>query len=217
VEIFLDTAHVADIEQGVATGCIGGVTTNPTIVSRERKPLVQCIREIAAVDPGLTILVEAVSSTPDDLVAEAHRLASLAPTIVVKLPMGVPGLAAARRLSREGVRTTITLVFGLAQAVACSCAGADYVAPFVGRLDDMNAHGVDLVRSIKETFRVQGAATRIIAASVRSCQTVAELYQAGCDVVTMPYAVFQRMLEHPLTEAGLRQFEKDWKSVPAGA
>jgi transaldolase len=215
MQIFLDTAHVADIAQGAATGCITGVTTNPTIVSREGKPLRQCIRDIAAVDPGLTILVEAVSAAPDDLVAEAHRLVELAPSVVIKLPMGIAGLAAARRLSREGIRTTITLVFSLAQAVACSCAGADYVAPFVGRLDDINARGIDLVRSIRETFRIQGAATRIIAASVRSVQSVTELFQAGCDVVTMPYAVFQKMLEHPLTEAGLRQFEKDWKSVPA--
>jgi transaldolase len=214
LEIFLDTAHVADIAQGVATGCIRGVTTNPTIISREGKPLRQCVTDIAAIDRELTILVEAVSASADALVEEAHRLSGLAPKIVVKLPMTPHGLAAARRLSQTGIRTTVTLVFSLTQAVAASCAGAEFIAPFVGRLDDMNVSGLDLVRSIKGTFHAQGVATKIIAASIRSCQTVAELFAAGCDVVTMPCAIFKKMLEHPLTEAGLMQFEKDWKTVP---
>ncbi len=214
MEIYLDTAHVADIQSGVSTGCIRGVTTNPTIISREGRPLRQCITEIAAIDPELAILVEAVSSSRDALVEEAHRLAGLAPRIVVKLPMAPHGLAAARVLSKSGIRTTVTLVFSLTQAIAASCAGAELIAPFVGRLDDANMSGLELVRSIKGTFRAQGVDTKIIAASVRSCQAVAELFAAGCDVVTMPYAIFKRMLEHPLTEAGLIQFEKDWKTVP---
>ena len=214
MEIYLDTAHVADIESGVATGCIRGVTTNPTIISREGKSLRQCITDIAAIDPELTILVEAVSSSPEALVEEARRLNSLASKIVVKLPMSAHGLAAARRLSKSGIRTTVTLVFSLTQAIAASCAGAEFVAPFVGRLDDMSVSGLDLVRSIKGTFRAQEATTKIIAASIRSAQTVAELFAAGCDVVTMPCSIFRKMLEHPLTEAGLAQFEKDWKTVP---
>ncbi len=214
MEIYLDTAHVADIAKAVKTGCISGVTTNPTIVSREGTPLRQCITAIAAVDPALTILVEAVSPTAKELIDEAHRLAELAAHVVVKLPMTPHGLAAARSLSRAGIRTTVTLVFGLTQAIAASCAGAEYIAPFVGRLDDMNMGGLALVRSIKETFRAQAVGTKIIAASIRSCQAVADLFTAGCDVVTMPAAIFWKMLEHPLTEAGLLQFEKDWKTVP---
>jgi len=216
VEIYLDTADVADIKKGVKTGCVRGVTTNPTIISREGKPLRQCVADIVAIDPDLTILVEAVSASSNELVEEARELVGLAPNVVIKLPMATQGLAAARVLSRSGVRTTLTLVFSLNQAIAASCAGAEFVAPFVGRLDDINMDGLELVRSIKQTFRAHGASTKIIAASVRTCQSVAELFAAGCDVVTMPYPIFAKMLKHPLTDAGLKQFEEDWKTVPAG-
>ena len=215
MQIFLDTANTVEIEKGVASGCVHGVTTNPTIISREKKPLRECIADITAIDPDLTVLIEAVSADAPALVAEAAGLAALARNAVIKLPMTPNGLAAARVLSKEGIRTTVTLVFSLNQAIAASCAGANFVAPFVGRLDDINVDGIGLVRSIKQTFCAQQVDTKIIAASIRTPQSVGDLFAVGCDVVTMPYAVMEKMLLHPLTEAGLKKFDEDWKKVPA--
>jgi transaldolase len=214
MRIFLDTANANEIEKGVAAGCVQGVTTNPSIIAREKKPFRQCVADIVAVDPGLTLLMEVVSMDTERQVADARELAALAANAVIKLPMTPNGLAAARTLSTEGIRTTITLVFSLNQAIAASNAGADYVAPFVGRLDDIDAGGLGLVHSIKQTFSVQGVSTQVIAASIRTPQSVGELFTAGCDVVTMPYSVLEKMLLHPLTDAGLKKFEEDWKTVP---
>jgi transaldolase len=172
--------------------------------------------DIAAIDPGLTILVEAVSEGRDELIAEARELAESTNNIVIKLPMTSTGLAACKVLSSEGIRVTMTLVFSLNQAVLASNAGASFVAPFVGRLDDINADGLGLVRSIRNTFAVHRVDTGIIAASLRTPQAVAELFAAGCDIVTMPYTVLEQMVGHPLTDAGLKRFAEDWKRVPAG-
>ncbi len=214
MNVFLDTANAEEIAKGVATGCVRGVTTNPTIISRENKSLEECIADIVAIDPELTVLIEAVSPGRDALVAEAMELAKLAENAVIKLPMNIDGLAAANVLSSENVRTTITLVFSLNQAIVASCAGANFVAPFVGRLDDINADGLALVRSMKQVFRDHAVETKIIAASLRTPQSVAELFAAGADVVTMPGTILEKMLHHPLTEAGLRKFDDDWKKVP---
>ena len=214
MRIFLDTANVEQIEWALAAGCLSGVTTNPTIIAREQKSLSQCISDIVAIDPSLTLLIEAVSAQAQDLAAEARELTRLAPNAVIKLPMTYEGLAAIRILSPDGIRTAVTLVFSLNQAVAASCAGADYVAPFVGRLDDINADGVEVVRSIKEAFHAHGVSTQVIAASVRTPQRVGELFAAGADVVTMPASILRVMLKHPLTDAGLARFAEDWSKVP---
>lgn len=213
MRIFLDTANAEQIRRGVATGCVSGATTNPTIIAREGKPFERCMADIVAVDPNLTILVEAIGPGIESLVAEARTLAKLARGIVVKLPMTAEGLAAVRLLSDTGIRTTVTLVFSLTQAIAAACAGATFVAPFVGRLDDIGADGVELVRSIRQTYSIQKVTTGIIAASIRASRAVGELFAAGADVVTMPYGVFESMLAHPLTEAGLRKFAEDWRTV----
>lgn len=214
MQIYLDTANVDDISKGVATGCIAGVTTNPTIISRENKPLRQCIADIVSIDPQLTILIEAVSAATGDMVSESRELVKMADNVIIKLPMTANGLAAAKVLSQEGIRTTVTLVFSVNQAIAASCAGANHVAPFIGRLDDIGADGLQLVRSIKQLFRSHEVNTKVISASVRSPQSVCELFAAGSDVVTMPYGVFEKLLKHPLTESGLKKFDEDWRKVP---
>ena len=216
MQIFLDTANAEQIARGVATGCVAGVTTNPTIIAREKKSLSRCVQDIVAVDPELVILLEAMATGVDEIVREARELSGLAGHVVVKLPMTAEGLSAARRLSQEGIRTTVTLVFSLNQAVAAACAGADFVAPFVGRLDDINADGLGLVRSIKQTFTTHQVKTQVIGASVRTPQMVADLFAVGCDVVTMPEGILAAMLRHPLTDAGLKKFSEDWKTVPHG-
>jgi transaldolase len=214
MKIFLDTANVEEIKRGASTGCVYGVTTNPTIISRENKPLKQCIMDISTIDPGLVILIEAISAESVKMIEEARELVKLAPNVVIKLPMTSEGLSATKILSKEGISIAVTLVFSLNQAIAASCAGADYVAPFVGRLDDMNSDGLGLVQSIKHTFKTQGVNTKVIAASIRTPQSVSQLFAAGCDIVTMPGNILESMLKHPLTEAGLRKFEEDWGKVP---
>jgi transaldolase len=215
MQLFLDTANVAEIRQAVAAGIVRGVTTNPSIIAREKKPFETCLREILAVDPTLTVLAEVLADDTEGMIAEARDLARLCDRIVVKIPMTGPGLAAVRVLAREKIRTTVTLVFSANQAIAASCAGADYVAPFVGRLDDIDAGGIDLVRQIKNIFVRQDTSTQIIAASIRTPQSVADLFAAGCDIVTMPGKILLAMLDHPLTAAGLKKFREDWQTVPA--
>lgn len=217
MKIYLDTANIEEIKRGAATGCVSGVTTNPSIISREGKSLKQCITDIAAIDQSLTILIEAVSDNRSEMVVEARELVKqLAQNVVIKLPMTTEGLATVKILSQEGIRTTVTLVFSLNQAIAASAAGADFVAPFVGRLDDINANGLGLVESIKKTFKEHDVKTQVIAASLRTPQSVSELFAAGCDIVTMPGNILESMLKHPLTEAGLKKFAEDWKKVPQG-
>ncbi len=215
MQLFLDTANVAEIRQGVAAGIVRGVTTNPSIIAREKKPFEVCLREILAIDPTLTVLAEVLAEDTQGMITEARNLARLSDRIVVKIPMTGPGLAAVRVLAQEKIRTTVTLVFSANQAIAASCAGADYVAPFVGRLDDIGADGIGLVRQIKDIFVRQNVRTQTIAASIRTPQSVTDLFAAGCDIVTMPGKILLAMLEHPLTAAGLKKFREDWQSVPA--
>lgn len=214
MEIYLDTANPKEIARGVATGCVRGVTTNPTIIAREREPLAKCIASITSIDPMLTVLIETAEGDASTMVTEARELVKLAPSVVVKLPMTEAGMAAVHMLTAEGIRTAVTLVFSLNQAIVASVAGADFVAPFVGRLDDFNGDGLMLVRSIRQTFSVHGVKTQVMAASLPSPGAVADLFAAGCDIVTMPGAVFEAMLRHPLTKAGLAQFAEDRKKVP---
>ena len=214
MRIFLDTANVEEIQEGAATGVVSGVTTNPTIISRENKPFAKCIDDILAIDPGLTVLVEVIAPDTTGMITEARKLSQIADTIVVKIPMTASGIAAVKVLSQEAISTAATLVFSVNQAIAASCAGADFVAPFVGRLDDINSDGIGLVRSIKRVFEVQKVNTNVIAASIRTPQSVADLFSEGCDIVTMPGKIFHAMFNHPLTDAGLKKFMEDWRKVP---
>lgn len=214
MDIYLDTANVDEIRAGLATGVVRGVTTNPSLIAREKKPFAACLAELLNLDPELTVLAEVVADDSDGMVREARQWSALSTNLVIKIPMTPAGLAAVKVLAQEGIRTTVTLVFSLNQAIAASCAGANFVAPFVGRLDDIDAGGVDLIRSLRHTFDLHKADTRILAASVRSPQSVAELFAAGCDIVTMPGKILHAMLGHPLTDLGLKKFMEDWRTVP---
>ena len=209
MEIYLDTAQREEIELGFALGCVAGVTTNPTILARAGTSLERFIAEVAAPSRNRTFLVQVAMGSKDDMVREAKDLAARAANLVIKIPVTEPGIAAVRTLTDLGIRTALTLVFSRTQAIAAACAGASFVAPFVGRLDDIDSDGVGLVRSIHETFSLQRAGTRIIAASVRGSRSVSELFAAGADVVTMPLAVLRLMLVHPLSDRGLEMFARD--------
>jgi transaldolase len=214
MRIFVDTANTASIREAVSLGFVSGVTTNPTIISRENRPFDQVVSEILTIDPSLTVLLEAVSETADDMVAEAQTLAKFGPNIVVKVPATAAGLRAVRILNGSGIETTVTLTFSVNQAIAAACAGATYVAPFVGRLDDIGTDGIQRVRDIHNVLSAQGSTTRIIAASIRSPGVVGKLFEAGADTVTVPVKVARAMMSHPLTDTGLARFNEDWRAVP---
>ncbi|OHB59045.1 MAG: fructose-6-phosphate aldolase [Planctomycetes bacterium GWF2_42_9] len=215
MQIFLDTANIAEIKKSLATGVVSGVTTNPSIISRENKPFDTCIAEIIAVDPNLTVLLEVLAMDTQGMISEARKLNNISNNIVVKIPMTPEGLAAVKVLSQEGIKTTVTLVFSLNQAIAASCVGADYVAPFIGRLEDIDTDGTELVNTIKRTFETQKNKTKIIVASIRTPKAVSTLFSIGCDIITMPLNILEGMFKHPLTDAGLKKFNEDWQKVPA--
>lgn len=214
MQIYLDTANIEEIKRGIAAGCVSGVTTNPSIIAREGKSLQQCISEIVALDPLLTVFMQVVSNDRMAIVSEARDLVKLAPNVVIKLPMTIEGLAAIKMLAKEGIRSCVTIIFSLNQAIVACAAGADFIAPYVGRLDDISADGIGLVKSIRTVLKEHNMKTQIIAASIRNPQTVAELFMAGCDIVTMSGDILDLMFKHPLTEAGLKKFAEDWKKVP---
>lgn len=217
MQLFLDSANVDDVAQAVATGFVDGITTNPSIISREKRSLADCVREIRQIGPELTILLEVVSKRAAEMEAEARTLVEIGgPNSVIKLPATSEGLAAVHHLQRAHIRTTVTLVFSVNQAIAAACAGADFVAPFVGRLDDIDSDGTGLVAAISEVFETQAVKTQIIAASLRSPHAVSELFRAGADIVTAPLVVVKQMLVHPLTAQGLAKFDEDWTKVPSG-
>jgi transaldolase len=213
IKLFLDTANVNEIREACALGVISGVTTNPTLVAREKRPLSEIVAEIVSVVNG-PVSVEAVSQESGAMVAEARDLAAIHPNIVVKIPITAEGLKAVRVLSAEGVKTNVTLVFSPLQALLAALAGATYVSPFVGRLDDVGHEGAGLVEDIVRIFHVHGLTTRVIAASIRHPVHVLAAARAGAHIATVPYAVLLQMLRHPLTDQGIARFLADWATVP---
>lgn len=216
MKIFLDTAQIEDIRKAEKAGCLSGVTTNPSIIARENAPLLDIVESILAVNDTLKVLVEVTSRSTDAMVQQGLELSKVSPRVVIKIPSIESGLAAVKKLASLGISTTVTLVFTANQAILASMAGADYVAPFAGRLDDIGSDGLDLVSSIKKIFFVHKITTKIITASVRSPLLVSKFFAAGSDIVTVPYKVFSDMMKHPLTESGLQKFEEDWLNVPQG-
>jgi len=213
MKIFIDTANLEHIREVNSWGILDGVTTNPTLVAKEGRGFEDIIREICSIVDG-DISAEAVSMDADGMVKEARELSKMHKNVVVKIPMTAEGLKAVKVLSGEGIRTNVTLVFSSNQALLAAKAGATYVSPFVGRLDDMNHTGMDLVRDIVEIFDVHGYHTQVIAASIRHLLHVTEAALAGAHVATIPYDILKKMIRHNLTDAGIERFLKDWETVP---
>jgi transaldolase len=214
VKLFLDTANLAEIAEINAWGVLDGVTTNPTLAGKEKRTFSDIIREICAEVSG-DVSAEVVSTDTEGMLREATDLADIADNVVIKLPLTPDGLGACRQLTDRGVKTNVTLCFSATQAILAARAGATYVSPFAGRLDDIANDGIALVAEIAEIFRVQGYETEVLAASLRSPQHVAQAAAVGADVATLPAKVFHQMVAHPLTDAGLDRFLADWETYQA--
>ena len=209
MEFFIDTANIDEIRTAESWGIISGVTTNPSLVSWEEDDFFELLKSIAGFVNG-PVSAEVTSSETSEMIEEGKKLASLASNIVVKIPMTPEGTAAVRTLSQDGIPTNVTLVFSPQQALLAARAGASYVSPFVGRLDDIGEDGVGLVRDIAELFSVHDLDTRIIAASIRHPRHIFECALAGADIATVPFKVLRQCYSHPLTEMGLESFMTDW-------
>jgi transaldolase len=215
VQIFLDTADVKEIREMAALGLVDGVTTNPSLIAKEGRPFRDIVAEILTIVDG-PINLEVVSTDAPGMVAEGRELAKLHKNVVVKIPLIAEGLKAVRLLHAEGIRTNVTLCFSAPQALLAAKAGASYISPFVGRLDDISHVGMDLVRQIVTIYENYGYATQVLAASLRTPVHFLEAALAGAHVSTLPPAVLRQLLKHPLTDAGLERFLADWKKVPKG-
>ena len=218
MKFFLDTAHLADIRWATQVGLIDGVTTNPSLISQSAGDVDprDVLREICSVVDG-PVSAEVVSVTADDMYAEGRELARLADNIVVKIPMIEEGVIATRRLSAEGIRVNVTLCFSSAQCLIAAKAGAAYVSPFIGRIDDVGQDGMEVVHETRAIFDNFGIETELLAASIRHPRHVIEVAMAGADVATIPTAVLKKLLLHPLTDRGLDQFLNDWSKLGARA
>ena len=214
MKFFIDTANVEDIKKANDMGVICGVTTNPSLIAKEGKVFEEVIAEIASiVDGPISGEVKATTTDAEGMIAEGREIAKIHPNMVVKIPMTVEGLKAVKVLSKEGIKTNVTLIFSANQALLAARAGATYVSPFLGRLDDISVCGTDLIRDIVEIFEVAGIDTEIIAASVRHPMHVTECALAGADIATVPYNVLMQMVKHPLTDQGIEKFKKDYIAV----
>lgn len=212
LKLFIDTANIDEIEEVNQWGVICGVTTNPSLIAKEGRDFKQVIEEISSIVDG-PISAEVISLEWKGMVKEARELAKIHPNIVVKIPMTKDGLKAVNILSKEGIKTNVTLIFSPNQALLAAKAGASYVSPFVGRLDDIGNEGIYIIEDIVEIFNVHGIDTEIIAASIRHPVHVIQAAKAGSHIATIPYKVFIQMLAHPLTDIGIEKFLKDWEGL----
>lgn len=212
MKIFIDTANVEEIRKANEMGVICGVTTNPSLIAKEGRVFKEVVAEIATIVDG-PISAEVISLEGDKMVEEALELSKIHKNIVIKIPMTAEGLKAISILSKKGVKTNVTLIFSPSQALLAARAGASYVSPFVGRLNDISSDGNKLVESIAAIFDIHGITTEIIAASIRSPEDVADAALSGAHIATIPYKVICQMIKHPLTDAGIERFLKDWESV----
>ncbi len=210
MKFFIDTANINDIKKGVEMGMVDGVTTNPSLIARENKPFEEIIREICQIVDG-PVSAEVVSLEATGMVEEARVLAAIDKKIVVKIPMISEGMKAVKRLTAEGIRTNVTLVFSVTQALLAAKAGASYVSPFVGRLDDIGVNGMDLINDIMTVYGNYGYQSEVIVASVRSPQHVMDAALIGADIATIPFKVIEQLAKHPLTDIGIEQFLADWE------
>lgn len=214
MKFFIDTANVEDIKKANAMGVICGVTTNPSLIAKEGRDFKTVIAEIAEiVDGPISGEVKATTTSAEKMIQEGREIANIHPNMVVKIPMTAEGLKATKVLSSEGIKVNVTLIFNANQALLAARAGAAYVSPFLGRLDDISSYGIDLVQTIAEIFSIHGIDTEIIAASIRNPIHVTDCALAGADIATVPYQVIEQMLNHPLTDIGIEKFKKDYISV----
>jgi transaldolase len=214
MKFFIDTANVDEIRKANELGVICGVTTNPSLIAKEGRDFVEVVKEIASIVDG-PISAEVISLEADAMVAEAEELLKKIdnPNIVIKLPMCAEGLKACKMLTAKGIKTNVTLIFSAAQALLAAKAGATYVSPFVGRVDDIDWDGIQLVADIADIFAIYGIESEIIAASIRTSVHVTECAKVGADIATVPYKVIEQMIKHPLTDIGIARFLKDWETV----
>ena len=214
MKLFIDTAKIEDIKKANDMGVICGVTTNPSLIAKEGRDFAEVIREITQiVDGPISGEVKATTTDAEGMIREGRQIAAIHKNMVVKIPMTIEGLKAVKVLSSEGIKTNVTLIFTANQALLAARAGASYVSPFLGRLDDINVRGVDLIQEIAEIFAVAGIETEIIAASVINPIHVTDCALAGADIATVPYKVIEQMTKHPLTDAGIAKFQADYKAV----
>lgn len=214
MKFFLDTANVEDIKNANDMGVICGVTTNPSLIAKEGRDFNEVIAEIASiVDGPISGEVKATTTDAEGMIAEGREIAKIHKNMVVKIPMTAEGLKATKVLSAEGIKVNVTLIFTAAQALLAARAGAAYVSPFLGRLDDISIPGVELIETIAEIFEVQGIETEIISASVRNPIHVIDCARAGADIATVPFGVIMQMTKHPLTDQGIEKFQADYKAV----
>jgi transaldolase len=212
MKFFIDTANVEEIKKAWELGVIDGVTTNPSLLAKEGKEPLSVLKKICEIVDG-PVSAEAVSLTFDQMVKEAFDLSKIHPNIVIKIPMTEEGLKAVKKLSQEGIKTNVTLIFSPNQALLAAKAGATYVSPFVGRLDDISHFGMDLVRDIQIIFENYAFDTEVIVASIRNPLHVLEAARIGADIATIPYSVIKQLIKHPLTDIGIERFLKDWEKL----
>ena len=210
MKFFIDTANIEEIKKGIAIGMVDGVTTNPSLVAKEKRLFIDILHDICQIVSG-PVSAEVVSLDAEGMLKEGKELAKLADNIVIKVPMTPEGLRATKSFAAAGIKTNVTLVFSAMQAMLAAKAGATFVSPFVGRLDDTGVKGLDMVEDIVTIFDNYGYQTEIIVASVRSPQHVLDAALIGADIATIPYKVIEQLARHPLTDAGIKQFLADWE------
>lgn len=212
MRLFIDSANVEEIREVSQWGVISGVTTNPSLIAREGRNFIQVVKEICEIVDG-PISAEVVSLKAQDMVSEAEPLAAIHPNVIIKVPMTEEGLKAVNLLSKKGIKTNMTLVFSANQALLAARAGAAFVSPFVGRIDDVGQDGIQVVAETVQIFAQHGLDTEIIAASIRHPLHVLDSAKVGSDIATVPYGVLKKMVRHPLTDVGIESFLKDWETV----
>lgn len=210
MDLFIDTANIDEIREAASWGVIAGVTTNPSLVAKEGRAHKDVIQEIAAIVDG-PLSIEAVSLDAEGMIAEAHEFVTWTPNAVIKVPMTEEGMKAVSQLSSEGIKTNVTLVFSANQALLAAIAGATYISPFVGRLDDIGENGMALIEEIREIYDQHFFDTNILSASIRHPRHVTDAARIGSDVATVPYKILKQMFSHPLTDSGIEKFLADWK------
>lgn len=213
MKIFIDSANIKEIKEALSLGVIDGVTTNPSLIARENRPAQEILKEICLLVSG-PVSAEVISLDAEGMIKEARQLSKTAGNIVIKIPLTKEGIKALKVLSGEGIKTNLTLCFSANQALLVAKVGADYVSPFIGRLDDISQQGMDLIRSIKTIYNNYAFKTQIIVASVRNPVHVLEAALIGADIATIPFAVIEQLIKHPLTDIGIQKFLEDYKKIP---